>query len=482
MRQFLSLSTLFIMALIVTAGCSNDPNPVSTPKEISPESVNPATGAIPSDATIDSARFFIHAFETDTQSVTVHQITSAWDEAGVTWTNFASAFNTNTIATLSVDDTGWYSVDVSTEVQDWFDSTIENFGFLLQPDISDTGLSTHINSDDAGSEHPFLEVFFTTHEGSSCDTLMTVADAYIYSVSPDGNYGTDTALIVEREVGEDSLYQSLIQFEFPIEIRYSSIGNFVWSDSNADGIQDDGEPGLAGVVVNLYDCDDSQFVATLTTNSTGYYSFGSLMAGDYYIEFIAPDYHMFTLANVGDNETLDSDADPKSGLSDCVTLLPGVLAIGLDAGFVVYDGCTYGKGYWKNHAGFGPQDDELSKFLPIWLGNEDGNKSIEVTTADTAVMILQQHTFGHPRNGITRLYAHLLTAKLNIANRAYPGDIEDAIAEADDFLAEYDWNDWDSLDKEQRQTILNWKSKNEMFNEGEIGPGHCGDDDNDDDD
>jgi len=477
MKRFFVLSALIIMILIVAVGCSNDSNPVSTSKGVSPESVNRVMGAIPSDATIDSARFFIHVFETDTQSVTVHQITATWDETGVNWTNFASAFDTNILTTLSVEDTGWYYVDVSAQVQGWFDSTGENFGFLLQPDVADTGLSTNISSHDAGSECPFLEVFFTTHNGSSCDTMETAANAYIYSVSPDGNYGTDTALIIERETGVDSLYQSLIRFEFSVEVRYVSLGNFVWLDENANGLQDSGEAGIADVVVNLYDCADSQFVATLTTNSTGYYSFNSLMAGDYYAEFIAPDSHMFTPANVGDDESLDSDANPENGLSDCVTLLPGVRHIGLDAGFVAHDGCTYGKGYWKNHAGLGPQDNELSQFLPIWLGDKDGSKSIEVTTADTAVMILQQHYFGHPRNGITKLYAHLLTAKLNIANCAYPGDIEDVIAEADNFLAEYDWTDWNSLDKEQRRVVMQWKSMTEMFNEGEIGPGHCGDDD-----
>ena len=59
----------------------------------------------------------------------------------------------------------------------------------------------------------------------------------------------------------------------------------------------------------------------------------------------------------------------------------------------------------------------------------------------------------------------------------YKHTIEDVIAEADNFLAEYDWTDWNSLDKEQRRVVMQWKSMTEMFNEGEIGPGHCGDDD-----
>ncbi len=593
MHRFLSLTALFILVLIVVFGCSNDPNPVSSPKEAISANSNRAPGAIPADAVIDSARFNVHVFDTDTQSVMVHRVTSAWDETDVDWTNFAAAYDAGPLAALSVEDTGWYYVNVSAQVQGWFDSTLGNYGFLLEPSASDTGLMTQIDSREAGSEHPFLEVFYTTHEGSTCDTLKTAADASIYSVDPDSNFGSDTSLMVAREAGEDSLYQSLIQFEFSVEVRLVSLGNFIWLDDNADGLQDADESGVEGVVVNLYSCDDSQFVATETTNSTGYYSFDDLEAGDYFVEFIAPDNYMFTTANVGDDETLDSDADPESGMSDCVTLLPGVLYIGLDAGLVpvpasigdfvwndenenglqdegetgmadvkvmlytcdgtlmdstmsdsdgmymfesvepgeyylkfvnppgyiftyqdsgdddavdsdvdryqkrtvcfavensdeqdvwdaglfAYEGCTYGKGYWKNHAGMGPQDDEITKLLPIWLGDKDGDKSIAVTTADTAFMILQQHTFCYPKNGITKLYAHLLTAKLNIANFADPEDIEDAIAEADSFLAEYDWTDWDSLDKDQRHDVMQWMSMNEMYNEGHIGPGHCSDDD-----
>ncbi len=55
-----------------------------------------------------------------------------------------------------------------------------------------------------------------------------------------------------------------------------SIGDFVWLDTNRDGIQQAGEPGVGGVTVVLND-----FTNTLSTvtNSSGYYLFQSPATG-----------------------------------------------------------------------------------------------------------------------------------------------------------------------------------------------------------
>jgi len=151
------------------------------------------------------------------------------------------------------------------------------------------------------------------------------------------------------------------------------------------------------------------------------------------------------------------------------------------------EGCTLTIGYWKTHAGFGPQADVLSQYLPIWLGNEGGTKSLEVTDAAMAVDILKMKTFGRNRNGITKLYAQLLAAKLNVAHGATDSDAADIISAADDFLAAHDWTDWDALveaDDDYFDLVHYWQSTLDSYNKGEIGPGHCDayDDDMEDDD
>ena len=46
-----------------------------------------------------------------------------------------------------------------------------------------------------------------------------------------------------------------------------TIGDFVWNDTNANGLQDSGEPGIVGVKLTLSNGD------TATTDSTGHYLF-----------------------------------------------------------------------------------------------------------------------------------------------------------------------------------------------------------------
>ena len=51
-------------------------------------------------------------------------------------------------------------------------------------------------------------------------------------------------------------------------VQAASIGNFVWSDANENGIQEAGEAGIGGVTVNLLDAS-GDVLNTLVTDSTG---------------------------------------------------------------------------------------------------------------------------------------------------------------------------------------------------------------------
>ncbi|PKK82958.1 MAG: hypothetical protein CVT49_10870 [candidate division Zixibacteria bacterium HGW-Zixibacteria-1] len=463
-KQFGILSAVLLVVFMVF-GCSNNESPV-TPSTTG-FSVSAAVKAIPADAVIDSATMYIHVTETAAHTVTVHSITFAWDESSVNWDSFGGAYNPDTVGLIQFADTGWYALDVTEVVERWFDGSDENFGFYLQYGGEDTAM-TMINSSEAGDFMPYLEICYTVHEGDMCENMDVLDDADIFSADIEANYGDAEMLMVGGLPDADSTHNTLIMFAFDKVVRYVSIGGMVFMDTDGNGMFDEGEDGLEDVTVNLYDCDDS-LLATMVTDENGHYMFDSLMAGDYKIDFTAPFGYQIS--------------SPMGGMTECMTMLPGEENLDVNAIVYAYDGCTYGKGYWKNHAGFGPQADEVSKLLPIWLGDDGGAKSIAVTDAQIAVDILSQHAYGHPSNGITKLYAHLLTAKLNIANMANSEDINEMINEADAFLAEHDWTDWDMLDKSQQKMVQQWKRHFEDYNEGEIGPGHCGndyDDDNDD--
>lgn len=71
----------------------------------------------------------------------------------------------------------------------------------------------------------------------------------------------------------------------------SSIGDFIWNDSDADGVQDTGENGIGNVTVDLiWDLDGDGTIdvgepvlGSRTTDANGNYDFGDLIFGDYII-------------------------------------------------------------------------------------------------------------------------------------------------------------------------------------------------------
>lgn len=85
-------------------------------------------------------------------------------------------------------------------------------------------------------------------------------------------------------------------------------GDFVWSDLNQNGIQDAGEPGLAGITVNLY--RDNVFFATDVTDASGIYFLligsGGVNA-NWIVEFVLPAGFQFSPADQGGDDAIDSD-------------------------------------------------------------------------------------------------------------------------------------------------------------------------------
>lgn len=127
---------------------------------------------------------------------------------------------------------------------------------------------------------------------------------------------------------------------FLSEDATGTIGNFIWEDKDADGIQDIGEPGINGVVVKLYDSDDN-FINTTTTAGGGFYSFTDLEPGSYYLVFTH--YiggYIFSPINQGSSDQVDSDVDIK-GRTCIITLAYGQTDIKWDAGMYRPNILTY---------------------------------------------------------------------------------------------------------------------------------------------
>ena len=138
------------------------------------------------------------------------------------------------------------------------------------------------------------------------------------------------------------------------------IGDFVWNDSGGTkGIQDPGEVGLVGIVVNLFD-GAMNLIATTTTDANGFYLFTGLCAGDYKVmvdETTVPAGWMQTPTLIGGDPTLDNNPNPA--MVNLPTDNGSDLTI--DFGYMEPpppgggEGCT--PGYYKN----------LKKHLFAWM-------------------------------------------------------------------------------------------------------------------
>ena len=109
-----------------------------------------------------------------------------------------------------------------------------------------------------------------------------------------------------------------------------------------NGVRDPGEPGLAGIVVNLFSSVDATIgnaddvaCGVAVTDANGNYSFGNLRpAGlNYYEVFRAPPAFTVTALLSGSNSSLQSDVN-ASGATGLFTLSPGRNYGNLNAGFV----------------------------------------------------------------------------------------------------------------------------------------------------
>jgi len=145
--------------------------------------------------------------------------------------------------------------------------------------------------------------------------------------NPDG-----TTDIIELNVlqVEDDGYQTLIgEDRTDIDaglIEPYALGNRVWYDENYNGLQDEGEEGVANAVVRLYRVNNGEAESipldTTKTDADGYYWFTGLAAGDYVVEYDLTDLvqdgtqsvylYDFTMARAttldGEESVWDSDA------------------------------------------------------------------------------------------------------------------------------------------------------------------------------
>lgn len=135
---------------------------------------------------------------------------------------------------------------------------------------------------------------------------------------------------------------------------FGMVSGSVWKDDNADGLNNNNEPGLFWVMVELVDCNGG-VIASGFTDQDGNYAFSNIPPGQYMLNFdtnLLPDGCEFTFPNMGTDDTIDSDVD-SNGSSGCFSVATND-DIDFDAG--LYSLGTIGDRVWEDINGNGVQD------------------------------------------------------------------------------------------------------------------------------
>ena len=164
-------------------------------------------------------------------------------------------------------------------------------------------------------------VTFATPAGFT-PTTSNIGNDALDSDAVGGTTGNYTLLSGETNLTVDAGFYKL-----------AAIGDYVWKDLDADGIQEAGEPGIGGVLVTLLKCDGTPTGQSMNTSAAGLYLFSNLVPGCYKVQFATPAGLTATLPNVG-NDAADSDS--VGGVSGNYTLAPGETNLTVDAGFYLF--------------------------------------------------------------------------------------------------------------------------------------------------
>jgi uncharacterized repeat protein (TIGR01451 family) len=156
---------------------------------------------------------------------------------------------------------------------------------------------------------------------------VTTNNAYWLETTNPAYFPTDTA-VGSQYGGLDLISGGSMFFDETLDV---GLGDRVWNDWNADGIQDASEPGLSNVLVHIYN-ESTTLVATARSDADGYYSRQGIGTGTFTVQFFPPSGYSFSPQYARTEPELDSNPNATSGITDPVVLGLGQTNRTIDAG------------------------------------------------------------------------------------------------------------------------------------------------------
>ncbi|MBI5633652.1 MAG: DUF11 domain-containing protein [Nitrospirae bacterium] len=167
-----------------------------------------------------------------------------------------------------------------------------------------------------------------------------------------------------------------------------SIGDTIFNDLGGNGVQDAGEPGMAGVVVSLYSDSDGDgiidvgepLVGSVTTDANGQYLFSGLANGNYIVSVPIPAGYNFI-----PNGIINIDTDgTAAGIQNSVAMVGGTNILNADFGFQAPTPRTVAGTIWDDLDADGVVDGGESGLAGVTVDILSGSTVVATVTTDSS--------------------------------------------------------------------------------------------------
>ncbi|MDM8568831.1 SdrD B-like domain-containing protein, partial [Thiotrichales bacterium HSG1] len=173
-----------------------------------------------------------------------------------------------------------------------------------------------------------------------------------------------------------------------VDFEPAVLGNRVWLDTNANGIQDNDEIGLNGVKVEVYSADNGELLDFTRTadgpeGNPGFYIFSFLDGGNYFLKFYPPVGYAVSPQDAGDDDLADSDVNPDTNTTIPVTLLSETIDYSWDMGLVEKGTAALGDYVWFDRDQNGQHNESKDLGIggvEVTLYRDDGNGVADPTS------------------------------------------------------------------------------------------------------